>query len=222
MVHSAALFLQMAMMGRKNVKIVRRSNDVKQVVKSILNARIEHKRTALVFSVNSAAAGAITPVTQGIVQGDDLNQRSGSQIILERLKLVMTSSAFPAGVVESRLRVILFIDHLNTGTIPAITEVLTAATPDDAYQPSGQSANRFKILGDWFMLTARNNGGAALSGLPAIVSKDQTWKLKDKVQYNAATNVAGANGKGAMFMIFLDVGTQATYHVAINLTYSDA
>lgn len=212
----------MSMVVRKS-RTMRPSKDVRQVVKSILNARVEHKRTGVVFSVVSAAAGAITPITQGIVQGDDLNQRSGSQLILEKVKLVMTSTAV-AGT-TSTLRVILFIDHINNGSVPAITDILTAATPTDAYALPAQSVGRFKILGDWFMLTSVNTGLTglgALSGLPAVVSKEQTWKLKDRVQYNAATNVAGANGKGALFMLFVDTGANCTYKVAMNLTYSDA
>jgi len=205
-------------------KMALKSNNVRKVVKQMLNAQLEHKVLSNATGViDWTTAGVVSLISTDVAQGDDLNQRSGSQLILEKVKLVMTSTAVAGST--STLRVILFIDHINNGSVPAITDILTAATPTDAYALPAQSVGRFKILGDWFMLTSVNTGNAgfgALSGLPAVVSKEQTWKLKDRVQYNAATNVAGANGKGALFMLFVDTGANCTYRVAMNLTYSDA
>jgi hypothetical protein len=200
--------------GARN-KNVSSSGNVRQVVKSILNARVEHKRAAVIFSVNSAAAGAITPITQGFVQGDDLGQRTGNVSILERIDYVITSINILA---PSRLRVILFVDHLNNGSIPAITDVLTAATPNDAFNPLTVQSNRFKILQDYYLLTV----GPPTTSSKHVNAKHYHLRPNQKVHYNAATNVAGANGKGAVFMIFLDTGANCTYSVGMNLTFSDA
>ncbi len=189
--------------------------NLKQVVRSMLDARIEHKRADVFFAVNSAAAGAVTPLTQGITQGDDISQRSGDRIILEKISIYITSLNIRLINLPSTLRVIVFEDKLNTGSVPAVTDVLSSADYTDGYNVLNLQSSRFKVLKDAFIVTVSGQTNHA-------VTNEWHFKVRDHIQYNGGTNVAGANGRGALFMLFIDGGAFATYRVGVNLTYSDA
>lgn len=225
--HSAALYLQMAPMKMSSK---RSSGTVRKVVKSILDARVEHKQATFDFSAASLAAGVINDLTEAIIQGDAVNQRSGNQIIVTSIDFTLTSLAATNAI--STLRCILFIDRINLGSRPVVTDVLTAASPASSYQVQGRVQNRYKILSDFHLLTAQSldNNATPLvvinshsNGTPANAVKHVKLRLKDKVFYNAATAIAGANGKGAIHILFVDIANSAcTYTLGMNLSYTDS
>jgi len=206
--------------------VSRRSNpNVRKVVKSILDSRVEHKQITFDFSATSLSAGVVTNITEGIVQGDGVNNRSGNQIIVDHIDFHI--SAVSAANVSSYLRVILLVDRINLGSRPSVTDVISTAVPSSSYAVQGRVQNRFKILADFNLLTsqANNSNGTnvILSGLPAIAATKHTIRLRDKVYYNAATAVAGANGKGAIHMLFIDqTNSGCTYTVGMNIAYTDS
>lgn len=223
--HSAALFLQMAPMKM----VSKRSNpNVRKVVKSILDSRVEHKQAVFDFTASTLSAGVVTNISEAIVQGDGVDQRSGNQIIVESIDYHMTSIAVAEAT--STLRVILFIDRINIGSRPVVTDVLSVANPSSSYQVQGRVQNRYKILSDFFLLTSKatgsfstGTGNGVRSGLPEVATAYHKLRLKDKVFYNAATAVATANGKGAIHMLFIDTAnTQANYRVGMNLAFTDS
>lgn len=221
--HSAALFLQMAPMKMAP----KRSSNVRQVVKSILDSKAEHKQAVFDFSASSLAAGVVTDLTEAIIQGDGVDQRSGNQIVVQQIDFHMTSIA--AVEKTSCLRCILFVDRINIGSRPVVTDVLSVANPSSSFAQSGRVQNRFKILADFYLKTSSataafvaGSGSGITSGLPKVDTCYHKIRLNDKVFYNAATAVAGANGKGAIHMIFIDISDSATtYRLGMNIAYTD-
>lgn len=204
--------------------------DVRRVVKSILDARVEHKQAIFDFSTTSLAAGVVTNLTEAIVQGDGVDQRSGNQIIVDKIDFTVRSIAGSNAI--STLRVILLVDRINLGSRPVVTDILSIADPASSYAVQGRVQNRYKILADFHLLTSQSTDNNATpltvinfhaNGTPAVAVKQHRLRLKDKVFYNAATAVANANGKGAIHMLFVDTSNAAcTYRVGMNLAYTDS
>lgn len=188
---------------------------MRQVARSVLDSRAEHKRLDEFISVNSTTAGAVTPLTQTIIQGDDLSQRTGNRIILSHLRMFFTTTNLLAAGNPSNLRVILFADRLNTGSVPAVTDVLASADYSDGYNTLSLQASRFKIYLDTCLVTVSGQMNHTLT-------KEYNFRMRDSVQYNGATNAAASNGRGALFILFIDRSAAACqYRVGFTLTYTD-
>jgi hypothetical protein len=197
----------------KNNKMTRRRGPNKPVtlrdVKNLLESTAELKRFVTSNTgIASTTVGTVVNLTNSIVQGDDLNQRSGDQI-----KIVKNTLHFRATAVTTSqsFRVIIFKDLTNRGSTPAVTEILNSANYMVMYTPTPMQQSRFKIYAD-FMLDCNING-------ETIKHKYVTWK-GTKCFYNGSTAVATANGPGALFFLLIgeagsglwDWSYQATYH----------
>jgi len=201
--------------SRRNRGMVRGDpKKVSAVVKEVLNSRAEEKRNIFTQGSTSATtAGVVIPITQGIVQGDEVFQRNGDQIFVRRIDWRVKNTLATLGVVAVT-RFLLFHDNHNVGVLPAVTDVLQAATVTADYHVVNGIQRRFIILLDRTVDLCAN-------GI-ATHTFHFTSKPKRKIQYATGTDVTVANRKGALFALvvcdaalnppnyFFDVAVQYT------------
>lgn len=191
------------------VKSVKRVGN--RAIRRALAQTLEHKRFALVNTTNSnATAGIVINLTNGIVQGDDVNQRSGDQIRIRSHRLVVRASAI---TVSQTFRFIWFRDNMNRGTTPAVTEVLNTANFMSQYSPAPLQQKRFTILKD--VVVNCNLAGESI--------KSRTFEVPGMpVFYNGATAVAASNGPGALFLLEIGDSLTGLYDFSYEPVYTDA
>jgi hypothetical protein len=168
--------------------------NVRKIVNSVLAQRTEMKYNTVGFTAAAPGlAGVVTPVTQLIVQGDQVNMRAGNVIFLHKLDFYLTAISG----VNDAFRVILFVDKRNTGTIPAVGEVLQAAVPTSPYDILSTVNDRFTYLYD--ELIAMSTIGASTGSIARTVHRT----IRKKVAYLGTTSVAAANGTNAIFVLLI-------------------
>lgn len=110
----------------------------------------EVKEVGTVFSNPVDYNGQISEI-MNIAQGLTSTTRIGDQVFLRRLKLRQKMSLASAQV-DNCMRTIVFLDTLNTGVAPILTDVLntvgTAMAPISAFNLVDSETKRFHILYD--------------------------------------------------------------------------
>jgi len=176
-----------------------------------LDRMLEHKRFALISNINTnATAGTINNLTNGIIQGDDINQRSGDQIRIKSHRLMVRASAI---TVNQTFRFVWFRDNMNRGTTPTVLEVLNSANFMSQLAPAPLQQKRFTILAD-FQLDCNVAGEAIKSHVLNINGTN--------VFYNGATAVAASNGPGALFLLEIGDSLTGLYDFSYEPIYTDA
>lgn len=218
--HSAALLLEMASSKRMASLPTRQARtrkgntaSIASIVSKVLERRIEHKTISqTVVGTSVLTAGTVATITNPIVEGDDINQRSGTTIRLNRIRVLYRGTAVTT---SSSLRFILFRDMMNQGTTPAPTDVLPAGNWISHYSDTREvQQKRFHIIHDVTMdlPIAGENVKTLVFNIP----------LNGVVYYNGATNVASANGKGALFLLVIGNAITTAYDYDTQLVYTDA
>jgi hypothetical protein len=185
------------------------------MMKSILSEAEEHKVVDIGASGTSVAAGAIITVTQAIIEGDGVDQRTARQIHLEKVNSRLLL-ALPAASTGSTMRVIYFLDTMCTGTVPTVLDVLTVASVTSYYNSINLQQNRFKILHDGMY-------PMVWGAHTAIYTIVHNFVMNKRITYGASTSVAAANRQNAMFMLIItDSALNApTYLVNNGLRFTD-
>lgn len=188
--------------------------NVNAAVTRALNLRAEKKFYTATAAGNTAIAGTMWAMSQGVIQGDSVSTRDGSQITLQEVGLKIIALC-PTAAVSAGIRVVLFYDKMNLGTLPGVTEVLANSTLISPYSVAQNLTNRFVILAD---VTRTFTAGGIQETLINIQRK-----CRHKITYNNAADVAGANGKGAVFFLILtnDGVNPPTYDFTFHLKYLD-
>lgn len=159
--------------------------------------------------IASTTVGTVVNLTNGIVQGDDVSQRSGDKIKLVTNKFHFRSTAL---LTSQSFRVIIFRDNMNRGTTPAVTEVLNSANFMVMYNPVTMLQGRFKIVKD-VTLDCNVNG-------EAIKHFYLTWKGAPCF-YNGATAGAASNGPGALFFLMIGEAGSGLFDYSYEAQYLD-
>lgn len=198
-------------MARQRTQIKRSQFTTSAEVRQIIRSLAEVKRYAQLSTANvPAAAGSVLNLTNGIIQGDDINQRSGDQI---RFTKQILRVRFSAVVANQTVRFIFFKDNTNRGTTPAVTEVLNSASVMSQLNPVTMLQKRFTILADV-------NLSCSLNG-EAIKERVVNLRSKYPVYYNGATAVATANGPGSTFVLAIGETASGLYDVSYEAHYLD-
>jgi hypothetical protein len=194
---------------------------MRQAFKGMLANQTEMKWFEKTATGTTAAAGVCDVVTQSIVQGDADNQRTADKIHVKKLELRATLISGAAQAVPVYVRYILFRANFDIASVPAVTDLLQAATVTSAYTIRQMQVHRYKILLDrTFALGPRVT---ELTGVPSAIPFQQVYKLDTEVHYNDTTDAAGANGKGAYFYIILTsaAANQPTYALDHMVGFTD-
>lgn len=197
-----------AMSKRNNAKRIKytTASDVRNII--IGNAEL--KRFVSISSGNSnSTAGVVNNLTNAIVQGDDLNMRTGDQLKVQKHTLHVKTSAI---TVNQSFRFILFKDNTNRGSTPTVTEVLNTANYLSQYSPVTKQQHRFTILHD-FMLNCNVAGESIKSRV--VTSKGH------RVNYNGSTAVAASNGPGAIFVLCIGDSLTGQFDFSYECVYLD-
>lgn len=214
--HSAALFPVMAvtMSSRKNRSV--KQTTVRRIVRDVVNSTIEHKMiTALTNGTIMVTAGVLFPITQSIIQGDNVSQRSGNVITVKDIDMQWSTNS-PVGATITRF--ILLSDTMaNTGIALAVTDVLAAATYNSGYNLLNLQKNRFKIYKDEFIAST------VLSATQKVV-RTHHIRVSKKVYYNNVASTSDANGKGAIYLLVISDATAVSdaFDWRYQLQYTDA
>lgn len=198
------------MANRRMQKNLKRVN-VARSVRRALDKFVEKKRFALISNTNgNTTAGVVNNLTNGIVQGDDINQRSGDQVRIKTHRLHIRASAI---TVSQTFRFLLVRDNMNRGTTPTVLEVLNTANFMSQYNPTSLQQKRFTIMRDVSL-------DCSLTGESI---KHVTFELPGSlVSYNGATAVAASNGPGAIFLLEIGDSLTGLYDFSYEPIYTDA
>jgi hypothetical protein len=163
---------------------------------------------------NTSAAGTVWALTQGIVQGDAINTRDGTQITLQSLHLKI-DAFMPSATIAAGVRLVVFTDSQNNGSLPAVLDVLNSTSMISPYSLIQQVTNRFHIHAD---IVKNFTAGGIQQHLFEVKRS-----IANKVSYNGVTDVATSNGKNALFfLIITDVGAGfPTYDFTHCIRYLD-
>lgn len=189
------------------------ARQVNLAVNRALVAKAEKKfYTNGVNGQNTSVAGTVWAITQGIIQGDSVLTRDGRQITLQEVGLKI-DVFMPTAAVASGVRIILFSDRMNLGSLPGIANVLSSSTLTSPYSLEQNLTSRFAIHAD----IVKNFTAGGIQQTVVNIQRP----LKSKVTYNGDADVAAANGKHSVFFLILtDSGaTVPTYDFTFHVRF---
>jgi len=201
------------MAPKTNRKSIRKTGNIDKAVKRALMRIAEPK----VFSTQAAgnlisSSGTVINLSNGIVEGDGINNRSGTVVTITKQNLRFNFEAF---TVTQSARVILFRDMMNGGSTPSVTDVLPATGYLSHYSDVREIQQaRFDIL--WDVVIDCNLNGEATKTLRKVASRPK------KVFYNGTTAVASANGKGSIFLLVIGSASTGVYDWDWQAVFNDS
>lgn len=191
--------------------------EVTQVVKSLIGQTLEHKRANIILNGTAAPAGEVLSLSQFVVEGDGISQRTGRVINLVMIDMRIRRTLNTLTNKTSCVRMIVFLDTQNQGVFPAVTDVLTSANVVSAYEVNNAQQHRFRILRD--EIETLCDGGANNQ-------KASSWRFRHKCQihYGGAADAAASNRKNAVFFLILTNNTVAgpDWSLGVGLDFTDA
>jgi len=194
--------------------------NIASAVKREIDRVLEHKQYAFAgdSTVDYSTTGAIYPVTQNLVQGDQIYNRTGDQVALHKLVVDWNAKNTDASYIATTVRTIIFVDHMNLGATPAVTDVLDTASYLSGYNNVNVQKKRFTILFD----STKDLVGQTDKSISTV---RKVFLMRRKIYYNGATNTGSANSRGALFQLHISsiaLATKYTYSTYYSLTYTDA
>lgn len=172
---------------------------IRQMIKSSNIANSELKGTVFT-NANTAtlAAGGFQFITQGIIQGDAVNQRTGSQVNLVGLRVKINT--FAVGV-TGVTRYILYQDTQASGASPLVTDILdSAASVSVTNQLTVFTQKRYHIIDDFTHQVP--------IGGEAVKVHDKTYtNFTKKVTYLGNTSAIASNGRNSIYLLYIGTAT---------------
>jgi len=200
----------------KNNKSQKRSvntSQVQAIVRRTLASVQERKAySTQVTGATISSTGAIVALTNGIVEGDDINMRNGTTIYIKRMHF---RHAFNVNSSDQSARFIIFRDKMNTGTLPTVAQILPTTGYLSHYSDTRMiQQKRYSILYD-------KTVDVSVTG-PSRVSDKQEINFQGKVMYNGTTTGAGNDGKGAIYLCVIGSLNNGIYDYDWQCEYTDA
>jgi hypothetical protein len=194
-----------------------RKRNVKKVVKSVLLAQSELKYNVISQApVVATTAGVVIPITQAIVQGDQTNQRNGNKIYLRRMDIRFNAQLPTLGLFGA-IRLVMVVDHLNTGVLPATTDILNAASTTSPPSVLSTINKRFTFVEDKVF-------PLVVGGADQLVHWEWNKRQQRAVTYNGTISNTAANGKNAIFVLVItDLALNSPeYRFDVGVHYTDS
>jgi len=178
----------------------------------LMNTAEKKVKSINASGANTGVAGTVINLTNGIVEGDDIFDRSGTKIFVSKIEARFRATA----VINSQTtRFIIFRDLFNQGTTPAVSDVLPVATVTSHYSDTRYvQQKRIVILDDWVV-------DVNIAG-EAVKTRKFGRQNAGAVYYNGATAVAGSNGKGSIFLLVIGTAATGTYDYDITMVFNDS
>lgn len=203
----------------KRIAKRQRNPSLKLMVRNMMESRLEHKRTTAVgVYADLATAGVVNTISMAVAQGDDIGNRAGDLIRPRNLR-IRAEFRNSQGVFSSfTARVIIFQDTMCNGSTPAVTDLLSTASPLSGWNPTTKQASRFKVLYDRVVTPVAQTDKELV-----YVTADIT--MGGVIHYLGGTAAAGSQGRGSLFALFIaDTALANTYQFAwsYDFVYTDA
>lgn len=199
-------------LSKQKNKMTRTTNVAALVRKAMLGLAETKVYSTQAITQTVSNTGVVSNISNGIIEGDDIANRSGTRITVRKLRLYYRCFAVGA---SQTFRFILFRDLFNQGTTPGVVDLLPAVTWYSQYSDIHQiQQKRFHIIDDWI---ADSN----LTG-NLIRSREKNITLQAPIFYNGTTGVAASNGKGAMFLLVIGSSSTGTFDWSVQLDYNDS
>lgn len=203
----------MAPMKKQRKRAQDKDAHVAMIARRVFDRRVEKKvYSQSVVGASITTAGATLAISVGIVEGDDVFNRSGTAVRLTKVRALFRGTAVTT---SSSARFIIFRDMLNNGTTPAPSELLPSGTWISQYADTREmQQNRFHIIKDVTMdlnIAGQN-----------VVTKQYDINMDGKVFYNGINNAATSNGKGALFLLVIGNAVSTAYDYTMQLVFTDA
>lgn len=192
---------------RKNTKNIDRA--VQRALFRIAEPKVYSTQAA---NTTIASTGTVINLSNGIVEGDDISNRSGTTITILKQTLRFN---FQAAVTTQSARVVLFRDLMNVGTTPSISEVLPTSGYLSHYSDVRMlQQKRYDILWDTII-------DCSLTG-ETTKTKKSVVRRPCRVMYNGSTGVAASNGKGAVFLLVIGSASTGDFDYDWQAVYNDS
>jgi hypothetical protein len=201
----------------KNNKVSKNTNNgdyvTKTQVKQLLLSVTEPKVYSSQFSgANTTTTGFTFNLTNGIVQGDDVNMRSGTKIEVRAIRLALRGVSVAA---DATIRFVLYSDMFNIGTFPTTSQVLPTSGIMSHYSDVREiQQHRFRILHDETMDLSRNG--------PSVKTTVTNISRKFPIYYNGTTTGAASEGKGAISLLVIASTATEVYDYDFQVVYNDS
>lgn len=169
-------------------------------LKGIINSEKHVHDVGITSAISST--GTVSTIS-GVAQSDDISGRTGRSILAKSIQLKSTMASH-ASATGSRVRTIIFVDNMNQGSTPSVTDILTEDGNPEALRNVLTEQGRFRVLYDH--IHRLDNVSAKQ------VTIDKYIKLNHHIFFEgtAAANV----GKGSLWL--LRVSNEATNTVSQN------
>lgn len=194
-----------------------RKRSMAKAANSALMARAEHKYYTFTpaSAITSSAAGIVYNLTRDLIEGDNVEQRSGRRV-QQTQSIIRISGFLPALGLAGVLRFIWVSDKLNTGTLPTVAEILDSAAVTSGYSLNSVSNSRFTILHD-------ETRSMVVGGSNQHITPIFNNYRKSNILYNGSTAVNTSNGVGSQFLLVITdlAANQPVYTVDYVLHYVD-
>lgn len=195
------------------ISLARRTAQGLNEIRKMINTEKKYLDTPA--SGNCTQAGTVVSVNL-IAQGMDLNNRVGDSVKIQDMKLFFTLAV---GAANSNVRVVLFRDLENQGTLPLGSDIFSDAGGAGAavsqYNFVNTQAPRFSILYD------------ELYSLNILqeVSATGVYQASHRghIRFRGTTGATASLAEGSLFLVFFtDVAaTLPTYRFNFRLEYTD-
>ncbi len=170
---------------------------VRTMIRDTVNSKAEHKYYT--FSAVAAAAatntGTVYNLTRDLVQGDNIEQRSGNKVSPLEAQLRFSIN-LPVAALAGVLRAIWVADTQNTGTLPTVAEILDSASVTSFMSLTSVSNSRFQVLHDACYSMVAGGSNQHLTPI-------WTHRKKTSIFYNGTTAVNTANGRNSQFLLLI-------------------
>lgn len=171
------------------------------------NARPSELKTidsgaATITAVGAGAAGSVV-LLSGVATGTDFTNRVGRKILMN--KFLFRASAYPISTTTSPigdvLRLMLVYDTQSNGALPAIADVLQAASYQSPMNLNNR--DRFKVLWDQFCSIGANTyaAGALTAGSPEPKHMDFFQNGRWEEIFSGTTNAVTDITSGTIFLL---------------------
>lgn len=151
-------------------------------------------------AINQAmdTTGVVTLIN-GIVQGTSVNQRIGKKVLMKSVQARVYFAANSAAT-SNVVTMLLVYDRLPRGALPAVTDILVAATPTANNNDSNSS--RFKILARVTMSLHGTTAAPLCNGAQFLIEKYVKMTSTRELTFTtAATGGIGDISVGAVYCV---------------------
>lgn len=155
--------------------------------------------------------GSVTLIAT-VAQGASVNQRVGKKIALKSVQMRGNVSAGTTGTVAD-CTILIVYDRRPTGSLPAIGDILTAASATSF--PNDANSGRFRTLRRMDLVLAGNSTTPATGKEILDIDEFIDLKLKPCVYKAAGTGAIADIEEGALYLV--TAGNQAAGTTAANI-----